>query len=92
MAEGLRIRENPALAPIYCNHLINVQWDGSGVLITLGYESARPERTGEKTSGEITVLPVSADALPYKVAIELHEKLGQLLQAIQNTQKAQLPS
>ncbi len=81
MAEGSRIRENPTLIPVYCNHLINVQWDGSSVLITLGYESAKPERAGEKTAGEITVLPVSADALTYKVAIDLHRKLGQILQA-----------
>jgi hypothetical protein len=89
MAEGSRIRENPALIPVYCNRLIGVSWDGLVITVTLGTSSKLPARMGDQNMPEQVVDPKCQQAMPLEIAAELHLKLGQLLKAMQGAKQAE---
>jgi hypothetical protein len=86
MADGSHIRDNPALAPIYCNRLLGIQWDSVTVHFMFGFASKFPKRMGSGELTDVVVSPVSAVSLPYQIAKDFHKKLGDFLEEVEKGQ------
>jgi len=87
MADGCKIRENPALIPTYCDRIIAAAFDGAAISIALGTRIRLPLNESDTTMPPATIEPQFYGVLPPEAAIELHGKLTMLLTMMQKAKE-----